>query len=68
MTWWSKKQFVVAISSVEAEYQTITQGLCGLIWIKRLLRDLNIPRTNPMKLYSDRKSTINTVHKYNMTG
>ena len=61
-TWRSKKQSIVAKSSAEVEYRAITQRLCELIWIERLLRDLNIPRTNPMKLYSDRKSTINTVH------
>lgn len=43
-------QSVMARSSAEAEYWAIAQGVCELIWIERLLRDLNIPRTDPMKL------------------
>ena len=36
MTWCSKKQFVVARSSAEAEYRVMAHGICEAIWIKRL--------------------------------
>lgn len=58
----SKKQSVVARSSAEAEYRAIAQGTCELIWIQRLMKDLNMPVTGPMKLFSDSKSAISVVH------
>lgn len=36
VTWRSKKQLVVARSSVEAEYRAIVRGVCKLIWVKKL--------------------------------
>ena len=62
VTWRSKKQSVVARSSAEAEYRAIAQGMCELIWLDRLLSDLNVPLEGPMKLYSDSKSAIAIVH------
>lgn len=53
---------MVARSSAEAEYRAIAQGTCELIWIQRLMTDLNMPVTGPMKLFSDGKSTIGVVH------
>ena len=61
VTWKSKKQNVVARSSAEAEYRAIAQGTCELIWIQRLIIDLNMPLTDPMKLFSDSKSAISVV-------
>ena len=40
----------------------MAQETCELIWIQRLVADLNMPITNPMKLYSDSKSAITAVH------
>ena len=40
VTWRSKMQLVVARSSVEVEYGATTLGICELIWIKNLLREL----------------------------
>ncbi|BBG94842.1 HXXXD-type acyl-transferase family protein [Prunus dulcis] len=37
VTWRSKKQNVVSRSSAEAEYQGMAQGVCELLWIRRLL-------------------------------
>ena len=58
VTWRSKKQSVVARSNVEAEFRAIAQGICELIWLVRLMEDLQLPLTKPIKLYSDSKSTI----------
>ncbi|CAL8080023.1 unnamed protein product [Prunus armeniaca] len=40
VTWMSKKQKVVSRSSAEAEYRGMAQGVCKLLWLRRLLRDL----------------------------
>ncbi|CAL2236795.1 unnamed protein product [Prunus armeniaca] len=36
----SKKQKVVFKSSVEAKYRGMAQGVCELLWLRRLLRNL----------------------------
>ncbi|KAI5323120.1 hypothetical protein L3X38_032192 [Prunus dulcis] len=40
VTWRSKKQKVVSRSSAEAEYRGMAHGVCELLWLRRLLRDL----------------------------
>jgi hypothetical protein len=48
VTWKSKKQNVIARSSAEAEYIAMTSTASELIWIKHLLRDMNIEHAKPM--------------------
>ena len=40
VTWRSKKQNVVALSSAEAEFRGMAKGLCELLWLKRLLIEI----------------------------
>lgn len=42
VTWISKKQNVVARSSVEVEFRAMAQGICELLWLKIILEDLKI--------------------------
>lgn len=42
ITWKSKKEKVVSLSSVEAEFRGMTNGLCELLWLKRLLTKIGI--------------------------
>ena len=58
ITWSSKKQDVVARSSAEAEYRAMAQGVCEILWLKRILEELQLPMTLPMKLYCDNKAAI----------
>lgn len=53
VTWRSKKQKMVAWSSVEAEYRGMVHGVCELLSIKRILRGTEIIQSEPMVLYSD---------------
>ncbi|KAK2979081.1 hypothetical protein RJ640_026031 [Escallonia rubra] len=62
VTWRSKKQPVVAKSSSEAEFRSMAQGICELLWLKIILNDLKIKLETPMKLYCDNKSVINIAH------
>ena len=59
---WSKKQNVVARSSVEAEFRAMAAGVCELLWVKIILEDLKVQWSKPMKLYCDNKSAINIAH------
>ncbi|WMV14920.1 hypothetical protein MTR67_008305, partial [Solanum verrucosum] len=58
VTWRSRKQKVVARSSAEAEFRGMANGLCELLWIKYVLKDLGIECTRPMNLFCDNKTTI----------
>lgn len=62
VTWRSKKQSVVARSSAEAELRSLAHGICEAIWIKRVLEELQVPLTVPMKIYCDNKAAISIAH------
>ncbi|CAL8084990.1 unnamed protein product [Prunus armeniaca] len=49
-------------SSAKAKYRGMTQGVCKLLWLRRLLRDLGFGPQKPMDLYCDNKSAIAIVH------
>ncbi|XP_017974611.1 PREDICTED: uncharacterized mitochondrial protein AtMg00810-like [Theobroma cacao] len=58
VSWKSKKQSVVARSSVEAEYRSMVSTCCEMIWIKSILEDFGIKQNEAMDLYSDSQSVI----------
>ena len=62
VTWRSKKQNVVARSSAEAELRSVAHGICEALWIRRLLEDLQIPRTSPMEIYYNKKAANAITH------
>ena len=39
---WSKKQNVATQSSVEVEFRAMTIGVCELLWVKIILKDLKV--------------------------
>ena len=62
MTWRSKKQNVVARSSAEAEFRVVAQGMCEVIWIRRILQEFKVSEALPMKLYCDNKAAISIAY------
>jgi hypothetical protein len=62
VTWRSKKQKVVALSSAKAEFRGMAKGLCELLWIMRLLIELGFAPTSEMELFCDNKSAITISH------
>ena len=61
-TWRSKKQSVVARSSAEAEFRALAHGVCEAMWIKRVLEELQVPITAPIRIYCDNKAAISIAH------
>ncbi|KAK2411591.1 putative mitochondrial protein [Trifolium repens] len=57
-TWMSKKQPIVTLSTCEAEYVAATSCVCHAIWLRNLLKELNLPQKEPTKIFVDNKSTI----------
>ena len=62
VSWRSKKQGVVARSSVEAEFRAMALGMCELLWLKIILDDLKIQIQHPIELLCDNQSVINITH------
>ena len=56
-TWSSKKQPIVTLSTCEAEYVATTNCVCHAIWLKNLLKELNIPE-DTVEICVDNKSAI----------
>ena len=53
---------MVERSSAEAEFRAIVHGICETLWIKRLLEELKVINSLPMRLYCDNKDTIAIAH------
>ncbi|RVW68323.1 Retrovirus-related Pol polyprotein from transposon TNT 1-94 [Vitis vinifera] len=62
VTWRSKKQKVVALSSAEVEFRGMAKGLCELLWLKRLLTEIGFAPKSEMNLFCDNKAAIDISH------
>ncbi|RDX71634.1 Copia protein, partial [Mucuna pruriens] len=62
VTWRSKKQNVVARSTIEAEFRAMAQGICEGLWMKIILDDLKVKYEGPIKLFCDNNSTMSIAH------
>ena len=58
VTWRSKKQKVVALSSAEAEFRGIARGLAEVLWIRKLLNEIGFPQTEASMIMCDNKAAI----------
>lgn len=58
VTWKSKKQNVVALSSAEAEFRGILKGLCELLWLRGLMSEIGYHPSVEMNLYCDNRAAI----------
>ena len=58
ITWSSKKQPTVALSSTEAEYRGAAVAACEVAWLEMLLADLGIHVQVPVVIYCDNLSSI----------
>ena len=62
VTWRIKKQKVVALSSVEAEFRGMAKGLCELLWLRRLLIEVGFAPSSTMNLFCNNKAAIDIAH------
>ena len=61
ISWCSKQQSTVALSTTEAEYMAACHGLKELIWLSRLVKELFPHLTEIPKLYVDNQSAIRLI-------
>ena len=59
VTWRSKKQKVVALSSAEAEFRGIAKGLAEILWLRKLMTEIGFSPDKPCELLCDNKAAIN---------
>ena len=62
ITWSSKKQPTVALSTMEAEYLALAHSSKEALWLRALLSDLGLPPSGPTTLYTDNQSAIAFAH------
>ena len=58
ITWCSKKQPTMALSSIEAKYKGAVVVTCKAIWLKRPLKDLWVEVSDPTMIYCHNLSNI----------
>uniref|UniRef100_A0A803L0D4 Reverse transcriptase Ty1/copia-type domain-containing protein n=1 Tax=Chenopodium quinoa TaxID=63459 RepID=A0A803L0D4_CHEQI len=58
VSWSSRKQATVALSSAEAEYISATSAACEAVWLRRILKDLQQDTEGPTTIYCDNMSAI----------
>lgn len=64
VSWSSKKQELVTLSTTEAEYIATTHASKELIWLGRLIGEIYRPLEHPMTLHSDNQSSIALAHAH----
>ena len=58
VVWFSRRQPVVALSTTEAEYIAASAVAREVIWVRRLLNEIQHQCVEPTVLYVDNRSTI----------
>ena len=58
VSWRSKKQSVVALSSTEAEYIALCEAAQETTWLRHLLHDIGLQQVEPTTIFEDNQGSI----------
>jgi hypothetical protein len=58
MTWRSKKQTTIALSSTEAKYVALCEAGCEACWLRNLMEELGKPQLSPTLIKGDNNGSI----------
>ena len=58
VSWLSKKEATVALSTTEAEYVAPSTATQEAVWLRRLLADMGEPPEGPTEIYEDNQGAI----------
>jgi hypothetical protein len=59
VSWISKKQSSISLSTTEAEYIATTTCCTHVLWMKKTLTDIRVEYDEPIPIYCDNTSAIN---------
>ncbi|XP_034710447.1 uncharacterized mitochondrial protein AtMg00810-like [Vitis riparia] len=59
VSWSSKKQPIVTLSSTKDEFVAATAYACQAIWLKKILKELHFKEKGPTQIYCDNSPAIN---------
>jgi len=62
LSWSSKQQAVITLSSCEAEYLATTHCACNVLWFHNLFAKLGFPQAQPTSLFCDNQGTVACTH------
>ena len=58
ISWYSKKQPIVTLSTAEAEYVALSTATQEAVWIRKLLSDLGVSQDQPTTIMEDNQGAI----------
>jgi hypothetical protein len=58
ITWRSKKQTMIAMSSMEAKYVALSEAGCKACWLKNLYKELGVQIDTPINIKGDNKGSL----------
>ncbi|CAI7771533.1 unnamed protein product [Closterium sp. NIES-53] len=58
VSWHSKKQNEVGLSSCETEYMALHHGVKEVVWLRRLLEEIGVCQKEPTKMFNDNESAV----------
>jgi hypothetical protein len=59
VSWSGKNHPIVSLSSTEAEYKSLCEKNCEVVWLRRLLQDVGKEQKEPTMIKCDNQSSIN---------
>ena len=65
LTWSSKQQLIVALSSCEAKYISTSHCACDVLWFRNLFLELGYPQTLATTVFCDNQGTVSCTHDPN---
>jgi len=58
VSWESKRQETVALSTVESEYMVFICATAQVLWMMKFFAEIGLPVTNPITIYADNNGSI----------
>ncbi|CAI7755029.1 unnamed protein product [Closterium sp. NIES-54] len=58
VSWHSKKQNEVGLSSCETEYMALPHGVKEVVWLRRLLEEIGVCQREPTVIFCDNESAV----------